>query len=230
MRTVEEKFWAAVIKTAGCWQWAGTKGKDGYGQLPAPSANTTLRAHRVSWEIHFGPIPEGLLVCHHCDTTECTNPGHLFLGTQQDNADDMVRKGRWLGRGFRKAPPNPYRSRGRIGSRLEEHLPDISARRDNGETLSEIAASFGCDKRVIMRLLDRNGLYIPIKPGPRVPHNARTAEVRKHLPEILERRNNGETINALAKCFGTGRLTMTKLIRTASIAAREEDICNPRDA
>ncbi len=51
-------------------------------------------AHRVAYELATGPIPEGMVVCHRCDTPACINPDHLFVGTQQDNIADMHRKGR----------------------------------------------------------------------------------------------------------------------------------------
>lgn len=55
-----------------------------------------MRAHRFAWEITFGPVPAGMIVCHHCDTPACVNPSHLFLGTHEDNAQDRERKGRGI--------------------------------------------------------------------------------------------------------------------------------------
>lgn len=72
-----------------CWEWGGPTNKKGYGT----GANGVF-AHRLAYERARGPIPHGLLVCHTCDNPPCCNPSHLFLGTTQDNADDMVAKGR----------------------------------------------------------------------------------------------------------------------------------------
>ncbi len=90
-----------------CWEWQKNRIKRGYGQLG--HMGKALMAHRVAWEVAFGPIPEGLQVCHSCDNPPCCNPAHLWLGTQADNNRDMVAKGR-----ARKGPPfgeTSYRSK-----------------------------------------------------------------------------------------------------------------------
>lgn len=84
------------IPEAGCWLWMGSIGWNGYGQF----GRGHIGAHRVSWELHVGPIPPGMFVCHRCDVPSCVNPAHLFLGSSADNSRDMVLKGR-SGRGER---------------------------------------------------------------------------------------------------------------------------------
>ena len=93
VRDAVERFWEKVNKTDKCWLWTGGKASDGYGSFNYDGGQ---RAHRFSWELHFGKIPSGLLVLHHCDTPGCVRPDHLFLGTQADNAKDMWRKGRGI--------------------------------------------------------------------------------------------------------------------------------------
>lgn len=87
------RFWIRVDKTETCWLWTGALHDAGYGSLRGPQGQT-VTAHRVSWELHFGAVPDGLMVLHHCDVRHCVNPQHLFLGTAADNTQDMMAKGR----------------------------------------------------------------------------------------------------------------------------------------
>lgn len=76
-----------------CWLWTGDRLKNGYGRLSAPRGIESL-AHRLAWDLLVGPIPKDLCVLHKCDLPACVNPGHLFLGTNKDNTQDMYAKGR----------------------------------------------------------------------------------------------------------------------------------------
>lgn len=86
-------FWNKVQKTDGCWIWRGSLHDWGYGHLR--HGGKDFKAHRVAWALINGPIPEGMEVLHSCDNPPCVNPSHLFLGTQQDNIDDMMQKGHY---------------------------------------------------------------------------------------------------------------------------------------
>jgi len=87
---------AFQVKRDGCWLWSGSTDDFGYGKLSSRRgrSGSPERAHRVSFEKHYGEIPERAFVCHKCDNPECTNPDHLFLGTQKDNMMDCAKKGR----------------------------------------------------------------------------------------------------------------------------------------
>ena len=95
------RFWEKVDKKGPteCWVWTGAGvsrlPRRNYGLAHKPGTNRgKVRAHRVSWEMHNGPIPDGLNVLHTCDNPPCVNPAHLFVGTQRDNVRDMYAKGR----------------------------------------------------------------------------------------------------------------------------------------
>lgn len=91
-KPLEERFWKHVEKTADCWFWTAFKDSRGYGRINFEQ--TPILAHRVSWEIHNGPIPDGMSVLHHCDNPSCIRPDHLFLGNASDKMNECSKKGR----------------------------------------------------------------------------------------------------------------------------------------
>ena len=97
-----DRFWSKVDVRGDdeCWVWTGATARRGYGAF-APRKGKLMVASRFSWEMHKAEqIPDGLWVLHHCDNPPCVNPKHLYLGTRQENMDDMVRRRRhWAHRG-----------------------------------------------------------------------------------------------------------------------------------
>lgn len=93
--TLQERFWRYVERGADCWEWTGSR-SDGYGTLRTD--RSCIKAHRVSWILHKGPVPEGSVIRHRCDNAGCVNPDHLELGTQRDNMRDAMVRGRLTNR------------------------------------------------------------------------------------------------------------------------------------
>jgi hypothetical protein len=142
--TVEERFWAKVEKTDGCWPWKGSCGEAGHGQLWVNGR--LVQASRVSWELHNGPIPDGLCALHRCDNPPCVRPDHLFLGTKADNSKDMRMKGRSRGASH-KGSSNP-------SSKLDEaQAATIRATVEAGEAKRSVARRFGVSQRTVQRIV-----------------------------------------------------------------------------
>lgn len=138
------RFWRKVQKRSRdeCWLWTGSS-SGGYGYVgEGGTGGRNLRAHRVSYELHFGPIPEGMLVCHTCDTSLCVNPRHLFLGTCQDNVDDRDEKGRT------KLADARGSKNGRA-KLVESDVRQILRELGSGMTQAGIAKRYGIDPSII---------------------------------------------------------------------------------
>ena len=92
---VELRFWEKVCKYKeenACWGWLADKNVHGYGTFDLNGKS--MLAHRVSWILTYGDFPRELCILHHCDNAACVRPNHLFIGTRQDNSDDMFKKHR----------------------------------------------------------------------------------------------------------------------------------------
>ena len=87
-------FWSRVNKTQTCWLWTGARWLDQMRYARIKFNGQDMKAHRVSWIMENGEIPEGLCVCHHCDNPICVRPEHLFLATNAENQYDCNLKGR----------------------------------------------------------------------------------------------------------------------------------------
>jgi hypothetical protein len=98
LRPLEERFWAKVEITSTCWVWRGGPRRRRYADITVerlgPKRWRTERINRVAWKLAYGPIPDGMYVCHKCDNPWCVRPSHLFLGTATDNMRDMAAKER----------------------------------------------------------------------------------------------------------------------------------------
>lgn len=153
---LKEKFWANVDKRSPdeCWLWTGDTAGRGYGRMCHHTK--VLRAHRLSYELHYGPIPKGLFVCHNCpegDNPSCVNPAHLFLGTSQENTDDMIKKGR-------AAPPKGEASS--FAKLTATQVIAIRHRAKQGESKVDLAREYGVLKATISDILThRTWRHIP---------------------------------------------------------------------
>jgi hypothetical protein len=138
-----DPFWAKVHPDAlsGCWLWHGAIAHKGYGSCRRSGRG--IGAHRVAYELVFGPIPHGMLVCHRCDVPPCVNPLHLFLGTVADNSHDMVLKGRG------KPMPGSESPLAKLSSHVEEVLSRVAS----GESYRSIGRSLGVRHTTVRSLV-----------------------------------------------------------------------------
>lgn len=137
-------FLSLIIKTEYCWIWSGGKTTKGYGSVVINKKN--LRAHRLSYEFHIGPIPKGKHVCHKCDNPSCVNPDHLFLATNLENHQDSARKKRRVVQ---------VGERNHNAKLKDSDLNDIIEMRNKCVSLRVIGDKYGVTPQAIWRAIKR---------------------------------------------------------------------------
>lgn len=144
------RFWAKVDKTGDCWLWLGARNADGYGHFTHwnDGKRVSPKAHRLAWELHFGKIPTGMHVCHHCDTPPCVRVDHLFLGTPLINARDKVSKGR-LRVGDPTGEANGH------AKLTEAQVLEIRARVAAGEKQVRVSLDYGIGPQAVNGIIKR---------------------------------------------------------------------------
>lgn len=146
-KSVEQRFWKYVPERPGegCWHWRGIE-KQEYGKLYGAGGGNLrqLLAHRVSWVLHFGAIPPGVFVCHHCDKKSCVRPDHLYLGSPKQNSRDAVQRGR-MEDGLRNRSRSGYIGERNGMARLSRHDVQRIRRmyREGGVRQIDLAEEFG---------------------------------------------------------------------------------------
>lgn len=146
----EARFWASVEKTDECWVWTGKLNSGGYGMMTVDGRK--VRAHRFSWELHNGPVPDTLFVLHNCpggDNRACVNPEHLWTGTHLDNITDCVKKGR------NKYPRDTHGERNGHSKLTEREVCEIRRLYSEGVRQSDLARRFSVSQSTILDIRKR---------------------------------------------------------------------------
>lgn len=131
-KPLAERFWSKVDKRNidECWEWKAALNSAGYGAFGKG------RAHRIAYELTYGPIPDGYYVCHKCDNPPCVNPAHLFVGTPTDNVVDMIAKGR-------KVSPRLSGETNPNAKLTASQVIEIRKRYENGAKIRDLAQEYG---------------------------------------------------------------------------------------
>jgi hypothetical protein len=165
----------------GCWVWTAGKNRE-YGTFNLNGrGKAPVKAHRLSWYIVHGELPDDMHVCHKCDNPSCVNPDHLFLGTTQDNLGDMRNKGR-------QGHPDNHGERNPASKLTQAQVKEIRQRYGDGTTTSyTLACEFGVSRDAILKLLHNDNWYDPnYTPNPdlfaRVHKEARARQCGEQHP------------------------------------------------
>lgn len=210
----EDRFWSKVDRSGGpeaCWLWTGGVSPSGYGQisLKGPDGGwSTYAAHRVSWMLHTGSMPETGLVVRHfvCRTPSCCNPSHLLSGTPQDNVDDMVRDGTQA-RGERSG----------VAKLTEQDVLDIRSVPASNGVSTALAKQYGLRQSTVSQI--RSGQRWAHIGGERVTVERRVL-TEDEIREIRETPRRMGAFKALAEKFGVS----CEVVREARRSARFDNL------
>lgn len=153
-KDIHKAFWRHIIYADPneCWLWQGSISPKGYGR--AHLQGREIPAHRLSWEIHHGLIPDNLWVLHKCDNPPCCNPRHLFLGTAKDNTQDMIAKGRRKGE-YKNNTRRPY-VEGELNHSAkvtEQIVYSLRQRFQQKEKIRDLANEFGVRYQLVWNIV-----------------------------------------------------------------------------
>jgi hypothetical protein len=193
-----------------CIEWTGARFRNGYGAKKVKGK--MRRVHRLEWELKRGPIPEGICVLHRCDNPSCYNIDHLFLGTVQDNVDDMVAKGR---QNYTGRPRGTHCLRGHP---LEGPGANVrlTRRRDDGYERRVCLECKKTESRLRRRTHCRNGHPLPEPPPGHSRRTCRECAEARPLEERVAQTRNGRT--ALAAYWAAAQLQHQRI--AAALASR----------
>jgi len=200
-----EKFSKRNEKT-GCIEWTGSCDCDGYGQT---SKDRNYRTHRLAYEIYVGPIPEGKLVCHHCDNPSCINTDHLYLGTHKDNVRDKMERGR---------ANIPTGEKSASSKLTEEQAIELIRAKKSGKSTKAISDQFNISYYTVLEIvrgrswkhLDRDSIQpesgeVRKDSLGRVSSNAQTKLSEDQVRELKKDLLNGFSLRQASDKFGVSK-------------------------
>jgi len=187
-----------VFDPSGCWNWQGSMTSDFYGRIRV--GDKVMATHRLAYTVAHGSIPRGKVVRHKCDNPRCCNPGHLVIGDHEDNAQDMVDRGRHELRRRQLSP---------------EEIGRLVSMRAAGATKREIAVDLKANWYIVSKAIDRAGVDGVKRPGrPKGSRNlhARVSDDRKQQMRTLYATGQF-TQQQLAEQFGCDQTYVSLIVR-----------------
>lgn len=209
-----DRFWDQTKRGADneCWSWTGAKTKSGYGAFMVNYRY--ISAHRFSYELHRGPIPDRMFICHTCDNPACVNPNHLFPGTPRDNMLDKTAKGR--GRAGFRGFPSEQHPRARL---TWEKVDTIREQRRNGAKLIELARQYGISTTQVSDIARWRSWRRDDDPEPITPGRSKLSEADK--ADIRAAWAGGISNRALSKQFNVSPATISMIVHQKPRSSRQ---------